>query len=387
MRVLFSAGEPSGDQQAALIARELRKLNPDIQMRGMGGRALRAAGVATDIDSESSASVMGIGAVARNWRKITAAKSALCSLINFWRPDLLIVIDYPDFNLRIAKYAKSVGVPVLYFVPPKVWAWRTWRTHTVGKLCNRIALIFPHEVGHYKKFGYKNSVFVGNPLIAEIDPKEMPISERQEICKKLNLDPQRPIVSFFPGSRQFEIDRHLKPMIRCAEALQRKLPAIQPLFSIAPGIKYGKAPFAATSLDSITILKLSAAALMKSGTSNLQAAACNTPFAMCYTAPRWVELLIVPLLKIPQYSPVNIVTPGTVREFVSSSLPVAAMAEELERLLSDRNYINQIRARLAVVCVALNPEGSSPAKRVAEMAHELAAGDNSGFKALPRAAG
>jgi lipid A disaccharide synthetase len=115
---------------------------------------------------------------------------------------------------------------------------------------------------------------------------------------------------------------------------------------------------------------------MKSGTSNLEAAACNTPFAMCYTAPRWAELIIKPLLKIKQYSPVNIVTPGTIREFVSSQLPVEDMAHELVQLVSNRNYINQVRARLAVVIVALTPDERSPAAIVAEMIRPYLVGDS-----------
>lgn len=382
-RIFISAGELSGDEQAALVAAALKALVPNVELRGMGGTNLRRAGVDTVVDSETSASVMGVFEIIGSLSKIRQALSKLEELLDSWRPELLILVDYPDFNLRLARAAKKRGIPVLYFIPPKVWAWRQGRIKVLKELCDQIALIFPFEERFYHSHGVTQVTYVGHPLSATISDAPLPTQERSELMSSIGLNPHLPTVALFPGSRRFEIDRHLPPLLQAFSELKRTHPDVQAIVSRAGTIREEQVTrycesernIKVTSLDAVTILKLSDTAIMKSGTSNLQAALSGVPFTMYYHLPVWANIFLRPIVKIREYSPVNIVKSKTVKEIVTVVPPIKLLAKEMENLLFDGTLRDEIRCRLRVVADLLHPppsneftEHTSPAARVALLA-------------------
>ena len=384
LRILISAGELSGDEHAAHVARALRSIDPSVALRGMGGRNLRAAGVDTVVDAEKSASVMGFQELVGSLGKIVAALRRLKRLIDEWKPDVLVVTDYPDFHIRLAKYARSRGVRTVFYIPPKVWAWRPGRAKKIGATFDIIAAIFPFEPDFYRAFGVTNVQYVGHPIASQISREPLSEARRTLLLQQSDLPSESRVVALFPGSRRFEIERHLPVMAAAVKLINEKHPSVYGLVSIAPTIDPAliarfmpSHPALRTfSGDSIELLKLSDAAALKSGTSNLQAAFCGIPFVMCYWVTRAFETLVVPFLKLKEFSPVNIIRPGTVRELLQKNFSPEVLAEELSSLLFDRQRRDDVLKGLHEVTTSLSvgssgeqhgAVASSTATRVAQL--------------------
>ena len=192
---MIVAGEASGDLHGANLVKEAKRLDPGLFFFGIGGRRMREAGVETLVDSSEMA-VVGLVEVIAHFGIISRAYLTLKKIITTDPPDLLILIDYPDFNLRIAKLAKRAGVKVLYYISPQVWAWRVGRVKKIGRVVDRMAVVFPFEVPFYEREGVPVT-FVGHPLVDTVQPT-MPRAEAQA---HFGLDPARKTVGLFPGSR------------------------------------------------------------------------------------------------------------------------------------------------------------------------------------------
>jgi lipid-A-disaccharide synthase len=197
IKILLSAGEVSGDQHLARVARAIKASAPNAEIRGMAGKLCEDAGVKIDVDCYRTGAGMGFFELFRSGGKILSSFKTLSNLIKEWRPDLLILVDYPDFNLRLAKVAKRHGVKVLYFIPPKVWAWRSGRVKKISRFVDRVAAIFPFESDFYSKHGYERVTYVGHPL-----------GERAKEVE-LNSSSQTQELLLLPGSRRFEVERLL----------------------------------------------------------------------------------------------------------------------------------------------------------------------------------
>lgn len=370
IRIAFSVGELSGDEHSARVALALSELIPECELRGMGGRNMRAAGVQTIVDSEVSASVMGFGAILGSASKIINAMRTMRRLIDEWHPDVLILTDYPDFNLRLARYAHQRRIPTLYFIPPKVWAWRGYRVKQIAATIDQLAVIFPFELDFYRSHGINQVEYVGHPMSDTIDREPLPTEERAAQLLEIGLDSTRPVIGLFPGSRKGEVSRHLPPMRAAFDYVSQHIANAQAIISIAPTMnpalisQYGNlAPHVVTSsIDSVSLLKLTDAALMKSGTSNLQAAFVGVPFAMCYGAAKWTEFIVRPLLRIKQFSPVNVVRADTVLELLQEELKPNVLGPELERLVTDLDYRREVQAGLQQTVALLSNAATSGAK-------------------------
>ncbi len=348
-RVAISAGEPSGDEHAAALLGELRRLAPAAAIRGMGGRFLRAAEVEIVVDAEETGSVMGFGPVFGALRRIFSAYSSMKKLLREWKPEVLILVDYPDFNLRLARYAKSLGIRVFYFIPPKMWAWRSGRIEQFKKYVDAVGLIFPFEKEFFMAHGYPNAFFVGHPYVESLKPSP---EIRKQFFAEYKLNEKSPLLAVLPGSRWFEIERHLDIAIEVVRQLRAKLPELQTAIAVAPTIDATQLQARLPSELEVTIvrggaLKLMQAAtagLLKSGTSNLQAAFLKLPAVMFYTAPRLTKWIVDTFVRIKEYSLPNIIRPHTIAEFTGSTLTASGIAESLLPLLAASD------TRSAVLC-------------------------------------
>lgn len=355
VKIAISAGEVSGDEHAARLAAALRATLPGVELRGMGGRNLRAAGVDTVVDSEASASAMGFIEVLSQLGKIRSALTAMKSLLREWRPDILIVVDFPDFHFLLTKAAKQLGIKTLYFIIPKMWVWRSGRVEHFKRYIDSAACIFPFERQFCLERGYGGSTYVGHPFAQEF--KQAPSFDRKTFLHHVGLDDTKPVVALFPGSRRSEIQRHLQPMLQGLTQLSEMAPEIQALMplpsTVEPRIVESVTPrFAGLRVlqgQSIEALRAADIGLIKSGTSNLQASFCELPFVMCYQASKITELIVRTFVGTSQYSIVNLLRPNTVIELIQAEVNPDRISRELKHLLTNTADREAIRGGLRQV--------------------------------------
>ena len=289
-------------------------------------------------------------------------------------PDLLILIDYPGFNLRLARAAHVAGRRVLYYIAPQVWAWHRSRTRKLARWADRIAVILPFEEPLFTAAGGR-PVFVGHPLL-DAEPERVP---REAFCADLRLDPTRPILALFPGSRAQEIERHLSLFIDTARDVTRAMPTVQPV--IAAGAALPDATFRGLTIphtrDGWRLLDHAAAALVKSGTSTVQAALTRTPMVVTYRMNPVSWALARRLVRVDHVGLVNLVAGSrAVPELLQDDATALRLAQHLLPFL-DVTHPERARvvARLAAVREALRPPGGSGrvADRVAALAAEVLA--------------
>lgn len=340
-KVAVSVGELSGDQHAAKVINELKKLAPGLECKGMGGRNLRNVGVDTVVDSERFGGVMGFTDVLARIKDIRIALNTMKDFLLKWRPSILIVVDYPDFNLRLARYAKQLGIKVLYFIPPKVWAWRASRTKILGKISDCIAAIFPFEKKFYENYYIQNVSYVGHPFAGDDAMIGAPSLSKEEFCKKYSLDSRSPLVLLMPGSRKGEIKHHFNTMIAGMEMARAANPNIQAIIGVAPNLNADDyfedlkqiSWIRVVHEHSYDLMKICDAGVLKSGTCNLEAAFIGMPFVCVYKTAPFATMVAKTFVKIKEASLPNIIIPGTVRELLLERFTAKAVSEEVLALL------------------------------------------------------
>lgn len=283
MNYFISAGEPSGDLHASALIAALRKHDPEARFAFLGGDLMaREAGCEPVIHYRRMA-FMGFSEVLRNLRTIAGNFGMAKKAIDLSRPDCLILVDYPSFNLKLAKYAKSKGLPVFYYISPKVWAWKAWRVKTMRKYIDRVLSILPFEVDFFSGRGLKVS-YVGNPSQEEIDARLADAGTVGEFLKKHSLSADRPLLALVPGSRRGEIRNNLPIM----DAVARRHPELQPVIAAAPGIDpefyEAYSDYPRIEGDTFMLMHFAEAALVTSGTATLECALAGTPQVACYRA-------------------------------------------------------------------------------------------------------
>lgn len=280
------AGEASGDLHASQVMAALRRLDPDAAFTYLGGDMMHAAcGTAPVIDYRDMA-FMGFSEVLRNLGKISANLRAAKDALRQTRPDVLVLVDYPSFNLKVAAEAHRLGIPVAYYISPKVWAWKEWRVRAIKRLVDRMLVIFPFEVDYYRdRHGY-SATYVGNPSVGEIDAALAAMPAREDFLRAHGIDPERPYIALLPGSRRGEIRNNMSVMLEAA----RRFGGYSLAIAAAPGIDDGiYAPYQAEDVRivrdaTMPLLAYAAAALVTSGTATLEAALASTPQVACYRA-------------------------------------------------------------------------------------------------------
>lgn len=358
--ILIIAGEASGDLHASILVNEVQQLNPSIKFFGIGGIKMRQSGVNIIFDS-SRLAVMGLDFFTRI-PEIFFAFKIIRSILFKAPPDLVILVDYPGFNLRIAKLAKKANVKVLYYISPKLWASRPYRIKTIRKCVDKIAVIFPFEVNFYKKFNI-NAVFVGNPL-PEITKSILP---KQQIYEQFGLDPKNKIIGLFPGSRKGEIKRLLPTMIKTAELLRNSFSDIQfvlPLASslsendILPYLKNSAINIKIISENIYNLISVCDAIIAASGTVTLEIALVGTPMVIVYKIfPPYFP--IKKIINIDHIGLCNIVAgKEIVKELLQQHANPKEIYAEINHILTNDNYKNNMRKELLQVKNLLTNEKS-----------------------------
>jgi lipid-A-disaccharide synthase len=370
---MIVAGEASGDLYGATLATEFRELSPETRLLGMCGDRTRGAGVETLVDANVMA-VMGIVEVLEHLPVIVKGFNILKARLLSDPPRLLILIDYPDFNLRLAKVAKKAGVQVLYFISPQVWAWRSGRITGIGKVVDRMAVLFPFEVPFYEKAGIPVS-FVGHPLLDMVAPA----LETRQAAAALGLDPARRTVGLFPGSRKSVIKRLLPVILESAALLKARLPELQFVLPLAASLRPGDIAEAlgASGLE-VTVISgrnhdvMSAcdAAISVSGTVIMELALVGVPTVLIYKVSPLTYQIGKRVINVPHIGICNIVAEKRlIKELIQHEANPVAIADEIDALLNDATYVAGVRAGLAGVREKLGSGGALG--RLARLAKQM----------------
>jgi lipid-A-disaccharide synthase len=366
-KVLFVAGEASGDLHAAGVAGALRRIRPELMLAAVGGRRLAEEGVEL-IHRDEQLGVMGFLEVLKHVPRHFLLLRTIRKMFERGEVAVLILIDYPGFNMKVAAAAKRAGVPVLYYVTPQVWAWGAGRIPKLARLVTKAAVILPFEEPLLRGFGI-DATFVGHPLLDRAVNMPTKVEAREALTLALNT----PVLALFPGSRQQEIDRHIDDFVATAEELQRRIPGLQVLVSVAPTVALDneRCPFRLVHSASLSVLRAADIALCKSGTTTLEAAIADCPLIVAYRTGRINYAVARRLVKVPNIGLVNVVAGREVaREFIQDEIEPSAMADALSEVLKDGPGRQEVLSGLAEVRSKLGSPGA--ADRVARMASGLA---------------
>ena len=360
------AGEASGDLHASNLMKALREHMPQATFVGLGGDKMRAEGCDIRVDYREMA-YMGFVAVLQNLDKVKRnfriAKQALLTE----QPDVLILIDYPSFNLKIAKFCKQhlPHTKVIYYIPPKIWAWKKWRVHTIAKYCDQILGIFPFEPAFYAKYGY-TCQYVGNPTADSIRDFIPTLDSGLPLSKSQLQGPDSPTIAILPGSRRSEISHCLPVMLAAARVVAKDNYNI--FVAAAPGIEDS---FYLSFLhdgemltrDTYTLLSAAKAAVVNSGTATLETALIGCPQTAVYyvAGSKYLEWLLKPIMfSIKYFTLVNIIPQKEViQELVGQRFTQTNIEKELARLLHDAPYRQQMLTNYAQIQTILGNESAA----------------------------
>ena len=372
-RILISAGEASGDLYAGAVTRGIKQLNPEAEVFGMGGDCLREAGgeVLFDIKDHS---LMGFVEVLKKLPDVWKLRNAFIDLMEKRKPDVLLTIDYPGFNMRLAKLAKERGINVVYFIAPQVWAWRPGRAADVAKVTDKIACIFPFECDFYKSYG-ADIEFIGHPLVDTVKPS-LSRKEAEELAGKRT---GHPLILLMPGSREMEIQRLLPVMLDAAKILKQKRPeldfAIPRAATIAKEILEDSVRQAGLNIRLIEghnydVMSVADLAIVTSGTVTLEAAMCGLGCEILYKSSPvsfWIAKRVV---KIPNIGLPNIVAGRQIEpELLQDDCTPENISSTALELLEPERFA-QLQRDLQEVKEKLGEPGA--VKRVAELVLRMA---------------
>lgn len=309
MHYFISAGEASGDIHAAELIKQLRKADKKARFTFLGGDLMAAAAGTPPLIHYRNMAFMGFCEVIRHLGKVLRNLRVARRSVTQERPDALILVDYPSFNLKLAKEAVKHGIPVFYYISPKVWAWKEGRVRKIKRYVRRMLSILPFEVAYYRdRHGYDID-YVGNPTVKEVDEKLASLTSLQAFCSKHGLPADRPILALVPGSRTGEIRNNLPVMAEVARRHPDMLPVIAGAPAINAEIYRRHCDFAVVDNASFELMAHAQAALVTSGTATLEAALIGVPQVVCYRAngSRISYNIFKRILKIPFVSLPNLI--------------------------------------------------------------------------------
>ena len=357
--LLLSAGEASGDMYAARLATALRQ-RIDVQLFGMGGPQMRAAGVEIVMDY-SEVAVVGITEILKHLPSLLQAMNRLVMEAVRRKPALAILTDFPGFHLRLARKLRPNGVQNVYYVCPQFWAWRPWRVNLIRRRFAKALCIFPFEKEFFSRAGVPTE-FIGHPLVGAV----LPTKDRKQFCEQHGLTPSRTVVTVLPGSRSAELQHHLPVLEEACTRINGKVPAQFVVAAARPQdvdlLKTGwPSGLSLRVVEGETYNALAAAdaAIVSSGTATVEAALLNVPAVVVYRVSPLTAKLAKPLVRTPYFAMVNLIAEKrVVPELVQDDFTPQAVADETLRLLQDPNARNNQRAGLAEVRRRLGPPGA-----------------------------
>lgn len=338
MKYALIAGEASGDLHASALIKYIRQYDPDAEFKFFGGdRMAREARCNPELHYNKM-NVMGFSEVFRALPQLLANLKLAKKLLLEWHPDAIILVDYPGFNLRIAKFAHKHGIPVHYFISPKVWAWKEWRVKSIKKYVNYLYSILPFEVDFYKKHNFAID-YVGNPSVEEIEYAMGHIPPKKHFMERQGISDSRPIIALLPGSRRGEIRNNLPLMVEAA----KRFPDFQYVVGAAPSVpeKFYREVAQDPGLKLVfgvtpTLLKYAEAAVVVSGTATLETALIGTPQVVVYRAngSRISYNIMAKLLKVKYVSLPNLIVNNMIiSELLLDRCNVQSISRELLPLL------------------------------------------------------
>lgn len=372
LRLMIVAGEPSGDAHAAALVRALRAEAPDARFEFFGatGALMREAGVESIVRSDDLA-IMGLAEITRALPKFWRAYKALKQAAIERRPQTVILVDWPDFNLRLARALHRQGLRVIYYISPQLWAWRSYRVRSIRRDVDLLLAILPFEPDWYRERNVEQVEFVGHPLVGEAVARY----NREEFCKRNELDPSRPIIALLPGSRRLELERILPVMLDAASVISSERPETQFVIALAANRPRAEADAiieAATENNASILSKLcltqhetyealaaADAAAVASGTATLEAALIDTPFVIVYKESFINWHTLGRLIRAEHFGLINLIAgERLVTELLQNDLTGERLAAELTSLL-DRARNEAARARLKEAAARLGEAGAS----------------------------
>jgi lipid-A-disaccharide synthase len=374
--ILIVAGEASGDLHGSSLIRELRNVNPQIQLFGIGGDRMKKEGMEL-LYHIDKLSIMGFFEVLSKLRMIREVMKTMLRLAKERRPDLVVLIDYPGFNLRFAQRIKKMGVPIVYYISPQVWAWGGNRVKKMKGLIDKMIVVFPFEVEIYKKFDI-DCEFVGHPLLEVVRP----ILSFEDFQSKFDLRKNEVLLGLLPGSRWQEVERILPIMVQTAELLGSRIKNLRVMLGLASTIKRQRVQ---TILDQFKsrveiienltydLMKHSDLLLVTSGTATLESAILGTPFLVLYKTSLWTYLFAKSLVSIPNIALANVVAgKKIVPEYIQNKAVPKDIADETYDILTDKPRYKSIQNELSLVKEKIGEAGAS--KRAAQIINEIPCG-------------
>lgn len=381
LRLMIVAGEPSGDAHAAALVTELKKLagNLPLDIFGATGPKMRLAGVQSVVDTDKL-SIVGLLEIGRVLPKFLRAYKQLKAAAIERQADVVVLVDWPDFNLRLARALHRRGVGVIYFVSPQLWAWRSHRVEQIRRNVDLLLAILPFEKQWYRAHGVSHVQFVGHPLVGRVHPR----FDREEFCRRHGLDAAKPIVTLLPGSRRKEVERILPPMLDAAVSLQSKRTDVQIVLVLAPTRSEEEFQSVLANHNSLVrpvivkdetreALNASHAAVIASGTASLEAALLETPMVIVYRESLTNWHTLGRLITAEHYGLPNLIAgKRLVAELIQDEFTSERVANEVVRLL-DPEINKTVRSELREMATRLGPGGASEtaARKILEFAHTL----------------
>lgn len=368
--IFLSVGDPSGDAHGAAVAAALKRRWPRASLYGLGGPRMEAEGVEL-LEDFQRLNVMGFAEVLRHLPFFLGLLRRVGKELERRRTDLVLPVDYPGFNLRLARAAHASGIPVLYYIAPQVWAWHRSRARQLAEAVDRLAVVFPFEVPFFQDHGV-DTTFVGHPLL----DREHAAEGRTPYCARLGLDPDRPILALFPGSRRQEVERHLEAFQGAADRVVEARPAVQPVIAAAadvPPARFEGARYPVT-WAARDLLDHARAALVKSGTTTLETALAGVPMVVAYRTHPVTYFIARRLVDVDHVGMVNLVAGERLMpELLQDAAVPGGLAGALLPLLDEGEERERVVLGLAGVRDALRGEGatSTAAERVVELAAGL----------------
>jgi lipid-A-disaccharide synthase len=372
-KIMLVAGEASGDQHAANMFLELKKQLPDIEGFGMGGQKMIQAGIDVRFDSANIA-VIGLIEVIKHYGEIKRALKLMQTLVVSEKPNLLVCVDYKEFNYKLAAYAKQNGIKVLFYVSPQVWAWRPGRVVKYGKVIDRMAVIFPFETRYYEEKNIPVS-YVGHPSVDKVHP-QYSVAEARSL---FDLDSLHPIVGLLPGSRGNEIVRMMPVMLEAVEKIAELIPHVQFVLSQAdsvsdemlqPYLKTLAPPIKVIKNQPYDVIQCCDAIMTTSGTATVEIALLSVPLVIAYklsAVTYWVGRLLVKTKFIGL--PNIIAEKSIIKELIQDQATADNLTREICKILTDNSYAQTMRQNLADVKELLGQGGGS--RRMAEVVEKM----------------
>jgi lipid-A-disaccharide synthase len=370
---MIMTGEVSGDLYGSLLAKEILRLEPGARIYGVGGDKMRESGVDTFLDSDDL-SVVGFWEAITKLGRLRRALNYAKKQIDGIRPDLLVLIDYPGMNLRLAEFAKSRGIKVLYYVSPQIWAWGGNRVKLIRRNVDKMAVILPFEVDIYRKEGI-DVAYVGHPLIDIVKTQ----LDRSAFLESVGIPKDQSFVTLLPGSRLQEIRQHLDPLTSAADLIRQKLPDLRFVVVTLPALRDLVKEQIARAAGHITVttdhryeaVRFSELAIACSGTTTLEAAILGTPMIVIYRLAFFSWVIGKMIVKVPYISLANLVAgERVVPELIQKDVNARALADEALCLLTDDERRRTMIDQLGAVRERLGSGGATA--RTAELALALA---------------